>query len=118
MTELELPKYKSNLNIFFYHNYLEDNVATTSTLTLDEITYEQVDVWEVVAEFIDENTNEIVCGIYISHDPQIDFYMVVLNGIPHTFKGEKGRLEAEALLAENGYTYQENQEKLETVNAN
>lgn len=113
-----MTKYKSNLNIFFLHRYLEDNIEPTSTLTLDDVSYDLVDAWEVIQEFFNETTKEIVCGIYASFDPYLDFYLVVLDGIPQTFKGELGRIEMEKFLQKNGYNYVESQESVESQNGN
>jgi serine/threonine-protein kinase RIO1 len=69
-----VPKYKSNLNIFFKGGYLEDNILPLIIDIPNEITVEDVDAWEVLIEDLDNKV-----GFFKSFDPQVDFYLLLEN---------------------------------------
>jgi hypothetical protein len=65
-------KFKSNLNIFFKGGYLENNITPLITDIPTEMTFEDVDAWEVLFE--DEESK---LSFFKSFDPQTDFYMLL-----------------------------------------
>jgi hypothetical protein len=70
-----MPKFKSNLGIFYTNEYLENNVPNMGNTYLDDVKVDDIDAWEILGETFDEN-GLVEYGVYIAYDPFVDLALI------------------------------------------
>jgi hypothetical protein len=99
-----MPFYRTNLGIFYDLTYV--NNPPVLTFVKEKIKYEDVNAWEILHEEIDENGVKL--GIYASHDPYGDFYIIKNSNEIVEFFGESAESEIEQYLKNNNIEYRLN----------
>lgn len=99
-----MPFYRSNLGIFFNKTYLQD--PPIQSLVFEKIKFEDVNAWEILHEEIEDK--EIILGIYASHDPYGDFYIIKNKQQVIEFFGDTAKDEIEQYLQDNKIDYRIN----------
>jgi hypothetical protein len=102
-----MSQYKSNLQIFFTGGYLEDEIVPLRTDFPEHMEVKDVDAWQVILEDLEEDDKQQVLnlGLYKSHDPQTNFFLLLSKGKGATFQGEKPIEGLNDFLSENGYNF-------------